>query len=141
MPLVYAGAPVGDRAVSEAHARARKIKKQYAEGRLVRVASARHQAEAELIMGLLLEEGVPAMAKRSGGFDVPDMMFAGPRDIFVPESGAEVAREVLGTVDQTPPSTGTSAGSTRGLAIVLSVVLAVAGISPLAIWLYSEIHG
>jgi hypothetical protein len=76
--------------------RARKIRPQYADGPLVRVARARHQAEAEMIEGLLLEEGIPAMSKRSGGFDVPDFLAAGPRDIFVPASGAEAAREALG---------------------------------------------
>jgi len=99
MPLVYADAASGARAeprdVSERHARARKVKRQYSEGALVRVASARHQAEAELISGLLLEEGVASVVRRSGGFDVPDFLAAGPRDILVAESGAEVAREVL----------------------------------------------
>ncbi len=75
--------------------RARKIKPQYAEGELVRVAHARHQAEAELIQGLLLEEGIPSMLRRSMGFDVPDFMAAGPRDVMVPRSGADAARDLL----------------------------------------------
>lgn len=141
MPLVYAGATGVDQPVTAAHERARKIKKQYTDGPLVRVASARHQAEAELIQGLLIEEGVPSMVKRSGGFDVPDMLFAGPRDVLVPESAAEVAREILGTVDQTPPPTRTAAVSTRTTALVLAGVLAVAGLSPIAVWLYNELHG
>lgn len=96
MPLVYArGAQASARPVSERHERARKVKRQYSEGPLVRVASARHQAEAELISGLLLEEGVPSVVRRSGGFDVPDFLAAGPRDILVAESGAEIARQML----------------------------------------------
>jgi hypothetical protein len=96
MPLVYAGmSRDGDEDVSERQERARKIKPQLSEGPLVKVAGARHQAEAEMIQGLLLEEGVPSMHKRSAGFDVPDMLAAGPRDVMVPRSGAEVAREVL----------------------------------------------
>lgn len=75
--------------------RVRKIKPQYAEGELVRVARAQHQAEAELIQNLLLEEGIPSMTKRSGGFDVPDFLAAGPRDVLVPRSGAEAARDLL----------------------------------------------
>jgi hypothetical protein len=75
--------------------RARKVKRQYAEGPLVKVARAQHQAEAELIQGLLLEEGIPSMTKRSMGFDVPDFMAAGPRDVLVPSSGAEAARDML----------------------------------------------
>ena len=35
------------------------------------------------------------MLRRSGGFDVPDFLAAGPRDVLVPESGAEAAREAL----------------------------------------------
>jgi hypothetical protein len=95
MPLVYAGATGIDQPVTERHARARKIKPQYAEGPLVRVAGARHQAEAEFIQGLLLEEGVPSLLQRTRGFDVPDMLAAGPRDVMVPSTGVDAAREVL----------------------------------------------
>ena len=59
----------------------------YAEGPLVRVAAARHQSEAELLQGMLLEEGIPSLVRRSGGFDVPDFLAAGPRDVLVPQSG------------------------------------------------------
>ncbi|CAA9479695.1 MAG: hypothetical protein AVDCRST_MAG30-720 [uncultured Solirubrobacteraceae bacterium] len=93
MPLVHAAGE--SRHVTERQARARKVKAQYSEGPLVRVASARHQAEAELISGLLLEEGVASVVRRSGGFDVPDFLAAGPRDILVASSGADVARDVL----------------------------------------------
>src|ERR687887_2348236 len=95
MPLTYAGRPDLETPVSAAHARARKIKPQYSEGELVRVAGARNQAEAELIQGLLLEEGVPSMLRRTRGFDVPDMLAAGPRDVMVPASGVAPAREAL----------------------------------------------
>ena len=102
MPLVYAGATGGDQPVTERQAKARKIKPQYAEGPLVRVAGARHQAEAEFIQGLLLEEGVPSMLRRTRGFDVPDMLAAGPRDVMVPQTGVGVAREVLLQADLIP---------------------------------------
>jgi hypothetical protein len=95
MPLVYAGTAGVDQPVTDTHARARKIKPQYSEGPLVRVAGARHQAEAEFIQGLLLEEGVPSMLRRTRGFDVPDMLAAGPRDVMVPRNGLDAAREVL----------------------------------------------
>jgi hypothetical protein len=96
MPLVLdaAEAPT-DPAGTERHARARKVKRQYSDGRLVRVASARHQAEAEMISLMLLDEGVASVVRRSSGFDVPDFLAAGPRDIMVAESGAEIARDVL----------------------------------------------
>ena len=93
IPLTHPSAPVA--AVTERQARARKVKRQYSEGPLVRVARARHQAEAELISGLLLEEGVASVINRSGGFDVPDFLAAGPRDVLVAESGLDVARDVL----------------------------------------------
>jgi hypothetical protein len=61
----------------------------------VRVAGGRNQAEAELIQGMLLEEGVPSVLRRSAGFDVPDFLAAGPRDVLVPESGARAASDLL----------------------------------------------
>ena len=48
-----------------------------------------------MIQGLLLEEGIPSMARRAPGFDVADFLAAGPRDILVPESGCQAAREAL----------------------------------------------
>ena len=80
---------------TEAARRARKIKPQYAEGALVRVVGASNQTEAEFIQGMLLEEGIPSTLRRTRGFDVPDMLAAGPRDIMVPASGHAAAREVL----------------------------------------------
>lgn len=98
MPLVHpAGA--ADAEPGERREHARKIKPQYSEGRLVKVAYAQNLPEAQLIQGLLLEEGIPSMARRARGFDVPDFLAAGPRDILVPESGCQAAREAL----QAPP--------------------------------------
>jgi hypothetical protein len=93
IPLVHPGRT--EPAASERQQRARKIKPQYAEGQLVKVARAANQPEAEFIAGLLLEEGIPSMLRRSSGFDVAESLAAGPRDVLVPESGAEVAREAL----------------------------------------------
>jgi len=84
-----------DQRPSRLQERVRKIKPQYAEGELVYVARAHHQAEAELIQNLLLEAGIPSTTRRSAGFDVPDFLAAGPRDVLVPRSGAEAARDVL----------------------------------------------
>jgi hypothetical protein len=95
LPLVHAPGSEGP-PKSAAAMRARKVRPGYAEGPLVRVATARHQAEAEMIQGLLLEEGIPSLARRSGGFDVPDFLASGPRDIIVASSGADAAREILG---------------------------------------------
>jgi hypothetical protein len=93
MPLVFVPGP--KREASERQRKARKIKPQYAEGELVKVARAQNQPEAEFIEGLLLEEGIPCMLRRSSGFDVAEFLAAGTRDVLVPESGAEAAREAL----------------------------------------------
>jgi len=62
---------------------------------LVKVAYARNLAEAELIQGFLRQEQIPSMLKRNGGFDVPDFLSAGARDVLVPVSQADRARELL----------------------------------------------
>ena len=92
----------------ERHRVARKIDPRYAEGQPVRVVGARNQSEAEFIQGLLLEEGIPSMLQRARGFDVPDFLASGPRDVFVPAAGLSAAREVLMQSDmisdqQAPP--------------------------------------
>jgi Putative prokaryotic signal transducing protein/zinc-ribbon domain len=94
MPLVHAGGGELE-APSDRRRRARKIKPQYAEGRVVKVARASSQAEAEFIAGLLLEEGIPSIVQRAPGADVAEFLAAGPRDVLVPESGAQAAREAL----------------------------------------------
>jgi hypothetical protein len=95
LPLVHDTTKVTLPPLTELRERARKIKPQLAEGALVRVVSARNLTEAEFIQGMLLEEGIPSMERRSAGFDVPDFLAAGPRDILVPQSGLDAARQVL----------------------------------------------
>ena len=95
MPLTHEGRIGEEEQLTEAQQRARKVHRPYAEGPLVRVAGGRNQAEAELIQGLLLEEGIPSMLRRTQGFDVPDMLAAGPRDVLVAQGGERAAREVL----------------------------------------------
>jgi hypothetical protein len=92
MPLVYEGE---EEAPSPTRERARKIDPRYAQGEPVKVAFTRNQAESDLLQNILLEEGIPSIARRTRGFDVPDFLAAGPRDVLVPESGAEPARELL----------------------------------------------
>lgn len=46
-----------------------------------------------MIQGLLGEHGIPSMVQRT--VDNPEFLAAGPRQILVPESAAEAAREVL----------------------------------------------
>jgi hypothetical protein len=125
-PLVHAGAP--EHTPTEAQERARKILPQYARGALVRVVAARHQAEAEMIQNLLLEEGIPSLARRTGGFDVPDFLASGPRDILVPASAVEAARDILRLPSPVAPGLGGAVHEgtppwVRALAAALAVVI------------------
>ena len=90
MPLVQPPGP--EPHASERQRKARKIKPQYAEGALVKVARAENQIQAEFIEGLLLEEGIPCVLS---GLIAGYAPVVGARDILVPESGAEAAREAL----------------------------------------------
>jgi hypothetical protein len=136
MPLVHdALLPTMDE-ISERHGRARKIKPQLAEGRLVRVAGAHNQAEGEFIQGLLLEEGVPSMLRRSAGFDVPDFLAAGPRDVLVPESGFAAAREILLQAELIGPErSGPPVAPIR----LLVGLLAALAIGALLVWAVTEV--
>jgi hypothetical protein len=130
-PLVHGAGAAASDPITERQERARKIKPQLAEGELVYVVAARNQAEGEFIQGLLLEEGVPSLLRRSAGFDVPDFLAAGPRDVLVPQSGETVAREVLLqaeliSADPVVPRAAAPgpllAGLLAGIAIVLLVI-------------------
>jgi hypothetical protein len=102
------------------------------------VAGGRNQAEAELIQGLLLEEGVPSVLRRSAGFDVPDFLAAGPRDVLVPEAGARTAREVLLQTDLAPPQRAAPRPNPAKLA---AAVLAGAGLTALVAWALQNAAG
>src|SRR4051812_43741271 len=129
MPLTYAGD--AEETVSGPQERARKIKPQLSEGRLVKVAGAQNQAEAEFLQGLLLEEGVPSTLRRAAGFDVPDFLAAGPRDVMVPASGLETARDVLLQADlgSTLPASGGADAPLRVLVYLLAACVVVAVIA------------
>ena len=94
MPLVHEGRG-SEQPITETHERARKVRPEYARGEAVKVGFARSQPEAEMLQGMLLQDGIPSMLKRTRGFDVPDYLAGGPRDILVPETGAEAARRLL----------------------------------------------
>lgn len=64
-------------------------------GKLIKVGFARNQAEAEMLQALLQESSIPSILKRAGGFDNPDFLAAGPRDIWVNKDHADKAREIL----------------------------------------------
>lgn len=135
LPLIRAQPGDVPPVVSERHRQARKIKPQLAEGDLVRVAGAQNLAEAEFIQGLLLEEGVPSLLRRSAGFDVPDMLAAGPRDIVVPEAAVLTAREVLLEAELISAEPGPDRPVAPGH-LLAGLVVALA-LGALAVWLVS----
>ena len=73
---------------------------------------------------------------------MPDFLAAGPRDILVPEAGAEAAREVL---TQTPagegaPAQGSQSPGIHPLRLLAAIVAAMAGAAALA-WLLYQVTG
>lgn len=138
MPLVPPGEVI-ESPRSEAHERARKVDPRFTRGRLVRVAGAAQQPEADMISGLLLEHGVPSVVRRSAGFDVPDFLAAGPRDILVPESGAETAREALYGAGFGADVAVSSRPDPRQVALVVAGIFAGGGALALLAWAISQI--
>jgi hypothetical protein len=65
----------------------------------VKVAWASNQSEAEMIEGMLNAEGIPCLLRRARGFDVPDFLAAGPREILVPALAEEKARKILADLE------------------------------------------
>jgi hypothetical protein len=141
MPLVRGSGDVVELARDEAHERARKIRPELTRGPLVRVAGGRNQAEAELIQNILLEEGVPSILRRTAGFDVPDFLAAGPRDVMVPESGFVVAREALHAAD-IAPSPLAGGALDRGQAVRIAAAVAGGGtLAALIAWGLIQLAG
>lgn len=62
--------------------------------RWVRVATALHQPEAEMLGGILEDLGIPVMIRRAT-IDVPEMLAGGPRAVLVPAEHEDDARAAL----------------------------------------------
>jgi hypothetical protein len=135
MPLVTTA---GDETLDEAQERARKVKPQYLGGELVKVAFARNLAEAELIQGMLLEEGVPSVERRSRGFDVPDFLAGGPRDILVPQAAQAAALELLAEIGVDTAPAQPSRLAERPAAFFVKFAVAVAAAAAL-VWLLYQL--
>lgn len=88
MPLVHPTAI--EHEASERQRAARKIKPQYTEGPLVKVANVSSRLEADMVAGLLLEEGIPCLLRQI----LPEGA-NGQRAVLVHQSGADAAREAL----------------------------------------------
>ena len=61
----------------------------------MKVAAAPDESVALLMDGVLKDAGIPSLIQRAAGFDAPDFLAAGPRDVLVPTSLVEEARQVL----------------------------------------------
>ena len=139
MPLVYAGTRE-EEPITDAHERARKVKPQYSRGEPVKVGFARNLAEAQLIQGILLEEGIPSFERRARGFDVPDFLAGGPRDVLVPESGYERARDLLRGADllTAEAEPGSMPGIGSPLRLAVGVIVAV-GLAAVVVYLLYQV--
>ena len=63
--------------------------------RWVKVAAAPDESVALLMDGVLKDAGIPSLIQRAPGFDAPDFLAAGPKDVLVPGSLVEEAKQVL----------------------------------------------
>ena len=61
----------------------------------MKVAAAPSETEALLMDGVLKDAGIPSLIQRAPGFDAPDFLAAGPRDVLVPGSLVEEAKQLL----------------------------------------------
>ena len=65
------------------------------------------------------------LIRRAAGFDVPDFMASGPREILVPASGAQAARDIL--VDSgLRAAAGPPAATARRTRLIAGLLLAIA---------------
>ncbi|HEX2129694.1 MAG TPA: DUF2007 domain-containing protein [Solirubrobacterales bacterium] len=119
MPLVYVGRRE-EEPITDPEMRARRVRPEYASGALVKVASASSHAEAELIVGILLDQGIPARTAD----DLASSVFpTSSRAILVPESAYETARGLVADTAEhavAPTQTGSAA---KRLAIGMLVAL------------------
>jgi hypothetical protein len=77
------------------------------------------------------------MLRRSAGFDVPDFLAAGPRDVLVPQTGVATARQVLLEAELISPDDRRPAVVAPGRLLVgLLIALAVGAA---IVWLITEL--
>jgi predicted esterase len=65
------------------------------EERWVKVAVAPNETSALMMEGVLNNAGIPSLIQRAPGFDAPDFLSAGPRDVLVPDSLMGEAKQIL----------------------------------------------
>lgn len=80
----------------------------------VKVAYAANRTEAELIQGILREEGIPSLTRKPNGTFLTDLFGIGARNIVVPAAAEEHALKVLEDVSETEQLTDDSIGGESG---------------------------
>jgi hypothetical protein len=70
----------------------------------VEVAFASNQAEADMIQGILKDEGIPSLTRKPNGSFLTDLFAMGPRHIVVPASAGEKAKAILADYENVPES-------------------------------------
>lgn len=67
----------------------------------VKVGSAPNESMALMMEELLRNAGIPVLVRRPAGFDVPDFLAAGPREVLVPgdvlPEATELVEDTMGT--------------------------------------------
>lgn len=101
-PLVYVGRGE-EEPITDPEMRAQRVRPEYASGELVKVASVSSPAEAELILGILLDQGIPARANQ-----LASVFPTSSRDILVPRAAYPAARALVADtgeheIAQVPP--------------------------------------
>ena len=61
----------------------------------MKVAVAPNETSALMMEGILKDAGIPSLTQRARGFDAPDFLSAGPRDVLVPDSLSGEAKQIL----------------------------------------------
>ena len=61
----------------------------------MKVAVAPNETSALMMEGVLEDAGIPSLTQRARGFDAPDFLSAGPRDVLVPDSLLGEAKRIL----------------------------------------------
>ena len=93
---------------------------------LVKVAYAHDQTEAEFLQGLLYDADVGSVVRRAPGFDVPEFLAAGPREVLVAPSDVPIARDVLRQGDPDESAPATRSGADRPSRILAGLLIGVA---------------
>jgi hypothetical protein len=93
---------------------------------LVNVAYARDQMEAEFLQSLLSDADVGSVVRRAPGFDVPEFLAAGPRDVLVAAFDVPVARDVLRQGDPAEPAPRLRSGADRPSRVLAGLLIGVA---------------